>query len=793
MKSEFINNKLKSMNNSMNNRFIVSLILISLLMLFSYSFATSTYLDLNKYKKYNESNLNFTNKTLIVNGTTYMLFYLNNIPIFLVKDNQIINNKSKIENVIYNYYKQKYNVDDAKLREILDLIYAYNYTRSDYKYGYSEINCLKNLFIDGSRAYGSERVYCRPEPGKTPQQDGGCLMAYKLKNYQLSNIGVSIPYTVTQYINYIYNLRKTTDEESDILDKAYNDISNSLESNDLDDLYSSIHYLSGKMSHLKSLQRNYQMSPLTGWSWGYGDANKDSEKASYCGNSQNTCFKLCNYILYNDTAYNQLNDLVKNADTNLGHFIEYKQIYPQVYNNTIDRLNYYNESLLADKYFSSIKNIISHLNKTEMNAQFSLALISDPLLENRLDEINNQFASINSSLKQHNFTNISDKINNLKYLLTSADKIIQKDISNYDNITNQTIKIDAYLYILNSEQLSSDESKQVQNISSEYYNLILNRPYTSSSVQTMVSKFPDLLNKLKDIKKEHDTSFGVILNHKIRFFARELNKGIISFGNSFGIDISSINSKNNTTIFAGFSALLFLSLFSLMLLLFMHFLAGMWVKHKVTYVKVMMLSLIFMILSIMILLASISLYSELVNTTKSVLFSEFISDLYSTHSVNLLINASGVKGTTVWYDDVLKCSNEFVQNFNQKSVHVYAISPDNVCYEYQYNFTYQSLSKSNEVGNSSKNITDESANVSTETQNRNTAIIVKVSKNPSNQCSKLRGNKNSLLIQVVPSIVPGTKIEPNTLFDNLITIKTDKFDASVCKFEKIISYAYEIH
>ncbi|HSB46484.1 MAG TPA: hypothetical protein VLD37_00605, partial [Candidatus Bilamarchaeum sp.] len=74
-------------------------------------------------------NINYTNFT--VNGSSYSLVKINNLETFLLKNGNIVSNRTEIDSVIYSYYTKLYYPSKSDIDDLLAVIKKFNDSRND--------------------------------------------------------------------------------------------------------------------------------------------------------------------------------------------------------------------------------------------------------------------------------------------------------------------------------------------------------------------------------------------------------------------------------------------------------------------------------------------------------------------------------------------------------------------------------------------------------------------------------------------------------------------------------------
>jgi len=97
-----------------------------------------------------ETDVTVTSEDFELNGTDYSLVYFDGDPTFLLKDGEIVTNRTELETKVYDYYIMEFYPSEEDVNELRNLTLEYNLSRNDgYDWkGKEESICREIMFTD---------------------------------------------------------------------------------------------------------------------------------------------------------------------------------------------------------------------------------------------------------------------------------------------------------------------------------------------------------------------------------------------------------------------------------------------------------------------------------------------------------------------------------------------------------------------------------------------------------------------------------------------------------------------
>lgn len=577
------------------------------------SFDPSDYL----YSSETASSVSYENFTL--NGKDYSIVKISGSEAFLIEEGKLIQDKSQIEKAIYDHYLSKYYPSSSELKNIEDLLDAYNASRNDgNKFPKKEeYVCRDVLFADGRVKTGNKPVICKPD------LDNCNYSAMFLYSYLSAATGMPPVGSWTDLRPDIKKFSFASYYTDYILENATSKLEDAKE----DDMYDALKYIKDYIPELKS-----NLTDIEGTKYGW-------KKSGSSWTIDSSHWAICPPLDLNDSALTKLESDTGTLLTKMAPFNKYKSVASSLHTSTGARLKFHTEETNAT-YFSSIFNPLSAQAAPVISlSDLTLARISNSSLKSDASSLKSLHSKINSSIKSKDFSTIESDLAKYKTLIPKVNKSCHEAYKIYNQSVAAKNSADSLVFILETKELdplTRNEFENLKNKTSDLDSAFIDGLDPQKYI-AFVSNYTDISNQANSILRKSRESPGSMMFLNFRSFARKVNNGLAAFIESSDVMTAKEVPEKKALTFGGFSFLTFITLGAICLLMFLALLV---MRHLMKPSARFILVVVFLIAILSLTAFSAFLFVYLDRTSTDVDIEEFLIDLSNKENVSVLVDLS---------------------------------------------------------------------------------------------------------------------------------------------------------
>jgi hypothetical protein len=645
------------------SHFVFALVLLSL---FSTTYASFDAID---YLYSNESASSIQSNDFSLEGKLYTIVTISGSKAFLLKEGELIENKTMIEDVIYKHYSNLYYPSESELNNINSLLQAYNDSKNDgskIARNREDNECRYALFTDGHVKIGKDEVRCIDE--ESCQQNAMILFSYgsvgfgwgsptvilePLKNYSFASYGSE-------------DLMKTLFERMNSTDKTQ--------------AYDNLKYVHDSIPKLRSYEKDIETSVFR-----YPNLDDPEDVAACTG----TCYGLCPPLIFNETVLDQLETDTQKLMTKMTPFAEYKGVSSSIFSNTNSRLTFVREEANLT-YYSGIYNPLAKDAAQVISfAKYTDARVTNSTLKSDLSKLEALHNSINTSLIAKNFDTIESDIDQYKLLIPKVNETATAVFTVYNDTVSAKNNADSLILILETKDVDPITAERIAKLKNRTTDL--DAAFKTGLTQEKSVEFKEnyslIVNEGSAILSGIRDNPGSMIFLSFRSFARRVNSGLATFVESASLMSASEIPDNKAMTFGGFSLITFLSLGAMISFIFLTLLVTKRIfQTQLRYVLVS----IFLVAILSLTAFSAFLYVYLERTSTSADIEEFLIDLNGQEDAALLLD---LRGAPFGSKDSMKyCASKVADSIfaKNKSMVLYTIDTSG-CSALTYNDVHNTI------------------------------------------------------------------------------------------------------
>ncbi len=522
------------------------------LLLVSFSLA----FDVSEYLFEGEDSVSVTSTDFTINATDYSIVALNGQDTFLLKEGEPVTSKSEISDILYIYYKKSYFPSQEELDDLLSHIERFNESRND---GYNwknkeEYLCRDEiLFSSGKITVSGQPVTCKDE--ESCQKNAMLLFAAYGEGLGLGS--------VDPLYDGLVEFAIPSFEMDEILGNYVDKIENLNE----DNLVESIQYIA---DNADTLEENALKVEKTIFRTPRLDDEKDKQSCYL------KCFAICPSFDLDEDAAADIKDAAEDLADKIAPLSDYVEKSNQLYERSNSRINYSNTEHLAEQYSGDLDD----LNQTATSAinlgEEATEHVLDYSLAQKVSRLKQLNAEIPNNIDARDFDSMEEDFSEYKVLLSQVKNESSELLEQYNETRNDKNIANSLLLVL--------ETKDLDPVSSGTLELLKNR---SADLDAQfrdgipIAKYESLEVEYEQLnedgqqllKKESDMPATQVLL-LFRGFAKNVNSGIANVADESEVIERTEIAENKTFMLGIFSAMLFISMLSIVVLLSLFVLAN---------------------------------------------------------------------------------------------------------------------------------------------------------------------------------------------------------------------------
>jgi hypothetical protein len=606
-----------------------------------------------------EGNVTVTYENFTQNGNQYSIVSFDGKETFLLEDDEIVTNKSKIDSVLETYYLSMFYPTDDEIDDVRDLLDDYNESRNNgQKFpGKEEFACRQVLFIDGRVKDGQTPIYCRNESDEESCEKSAMLM-YSFLSSVAETPPVGSPTVLLDPIKeFGYASYGTSAILSDLnagFDAAETDRS---------EMYSALEAIEDAIPELEDNLDDIEDS-LFGWtSEGTCDANH------WC---------LCPDMDLDDDSLEDLEDQVGTLLGKMGPFDQYEEVSEDIHNSSLERAEHAYTERLASEYLSDYGELNATAVSVIAAGNVADEYTSNYTLSQDLSRLKTLHAAIPEDISNREFTGLDEDIDEYGDLIDDVGENAVFLMGQYNATRDAKHDAESVIVLLDCKDLDpvSKESLELLKNQTSDLDARFRKGLTADELAVLEQEYANVTAEAQQLLSVESKAPATRVLLLFRGFARNVNTGIADFAaETETMEPSEI--PQSPLMLGLFSALVFLSMSSIVVLVFLYIVAT--TKFAIPKTPHILASAF---LSIMIVLLGFSafMYLFLDKTSTDATLTEFLMDFASKDSTTIAVDLRNSS-----YSDSLvmaSCADRLAQSMEAQDISwtVYKIT-DNTCTE----------------------------------------------------------------------------------------------------------------
>ena len=606
-----------------------------------------------------ETDVTVTSEDFTMDGDDYSLIYFDGEPTFLLKDGEIVTDKTALETKVYDYYIHEYYPSEEEVNKLKNLTLEYNRSRND---GYDWKNkeegiCREimftdqriDMYIDGEM----QKLWCHDEASC---ELNALLLFQAYHDYTGwgSYEQALVPLEEFAYASYG-------------TDFILANISNKLDNMSEDNVVEVMEYIDDSIPQLVDYAEDIE-STIFRTPRMDDEADRDDCYLK--------CYGLCPSLDLDETILEELDNKAEEVYGDLGPLAAYENTSKSLYDNTHARLAYYANATTAASYSAQFSPYEKDGLEVEEFARNVTKLVSNTSFSLKVDRLSELRGQINSDIADNDFDSLDEDIGEYKLLV----KDVREDANGLYQIYNETfiakISAEKVLFELGTRDLDPVGVENYEELKDKMADLDDEFETTSSpsGYEDLTANYSALAGDAAAIiisSKSGGASTAIVY---FRGFARNVNEGIANFAESTEITEVEEIPENQYTTMGVFSIIVFICLSALIFLVFLFMLKS--VAHSgLKYILITGFGLAIVLLA----LFSSFLYVFMYKTSTDATMDEFLADFSGREDVAVVVELGLATSAE---ESVMKtCAKSMANSMedNNKSVTVYYMTSGGGC------------------------------------------------------------------------------------------------------------------
>ncbi len=627
-------------------------VLLILILMFSISFSVA---DVEEYLYGNETIDSVDNESFTYLSDSYEIFSLNGEEILLLKNGEVVENDSVIENVVYNYFLDEYYPSQEDAAEIRRLLDKYNESRNNgHKFpGNEEETCLGQIFINGRVETSGTPIRCRYE-----EDDELCRKAAMLMYQYLSSVSGAPP--TASYLDLYEPIKEFgfASHEADVVLETIDEKFDEAEE-DRGKMYDALEYAHNSIPTLENHVEVIENS-MFGW----------TEEGT--GDEDHWC--LCPDMDLDESVLEEIEEKTENLMADMGPLGDFETVAENLKSNTRDRVAFAEEERTARKFKQQFEDIQSEGQKAISLGEDATSHIRHYLLSSKLDTLNSLDESIPSDIESREFEGLEDDIQSYEELSSEVENLSLKLLSQYNETFERKAEADALLLVLQSRQLDPYSKKDLEMLNNESEDLdaIFGEGMTFEQAEDLSASYSNLTSEGTLILENRGES--PIYNAFLLFrgFATKVNTGIADFAVTSEVAEPKDVKENRLLAVGGFSFLVLISFGSVAFILFLSILV--FRKFYLSRMRFVVMAAFFGCFSLILVFSGL-LFMYLNETSADATIDEYLADFESRNSTAIIVDTRD----SFYSQSMSSCADDLASTFQakNKSVVIYTLSGNN--------------------------------------------------------------------------------------------------------------------
>lgn len=609
--------------------------------------------DPTEYFYSSESSVTVSYSNFTLDGVDYAIVNFNGVETFLLKEGDPVTSQSEIEQVMHSHYLKSIFPNQSEIDELKDLVQEFNDSRNDgYDWKNKEEYLCRNdvLFSNGRITVSGEPVTCIDE--ETCQQNALLLFAAYGEGLGL---GSAEP---------LYDALYAFAPSSFKMDWILGNMSEKLENLDETNVGDTLDYIADNVDNLRDYSADIESTI-------FRSPRRDDEQDK--DDCYLTCFAICPSFDLDQDTLDDLEDATDEISSKIGPLEGYETIASKIYDNSRSRMDYSTTEALADTYSSQFSDLNSTAETVIPMGSDATTKVLNATLYNKVDSLKKLRINIPSDIDLRDFSTTEDDLDEFEGLLDEVEAASIVILEQYNDTRNAKNLADSIIIVLETKDLDPVASGSLKLLKNESEDLDarFHDGLTLAELTELETDYMDIVETGQDLlKKETDMPANRVLL-LFRGFARNVNTGIATVAEDTEV-ISPQEIPDNKVLTLGmFSLVLFISLASIVALIFLYVIAT--TRFDIPKTGQILASAF---VSVIVILLGFSAFTFLFlsKTSTEATLTEFLSDFESKETTAIVVDLQDTS-----YSDALamnSCASSLAETFadKNKSWTIYRIS-----------------------------------------------------------------------------------------------------------------------
>jgi hypothetical protein len=613
--------------------------IIALLLLFGLASA----FDLPDLLYPGEQNVTVAYANFSLSGTNYSIVSLNGQETFLLQSGEPMTDAANTTDVLRSYYSSIYYPSQSDLNDLRSLIKQFNDSRNngyDFK-AKEEYVCRDDILLStGKISINNQPVRCVDNTTCT-------RLALLLFSAYGEGLGIN---SASQLVGPLMNFTPP----SLAIDSYLANYTSKLDSMDENTMLDTITYIKTTAPIVKNLSYKIENT-----SFRTPRLNDTADRTACKG----VCFALCPSMELDQGALDQLAAKSDALLIKLGPLLNYKDVSAQIHNNTMTRLERDRSDDLATQYGIAFAPLNASGKQAIAAAEEVLTHVNNETLTTKLEKLKELDTSIAEDLASKSFNTTESDIAQYKILTLETANLTASVGGAYDGARNAKNSVNSLVLILQTKDSDPVAMKSLGLLinQTEDINARFRDGLTTYELNALASNYTAIeqeANALLQGQRQMPATRVLLL---FRGLARKVNTGIAAVAvQTKAIPPSEI--PQGIVPLGAFSAIVFLSLASVSVMVFLYILSSFRFQvPKTTHILVAALLCTLISLAVF----SVFLYMFLGKTSNDANLQEFVSDLNSRNKTSIFVDMTNTSFSDA--KAMQACASVLAQSMSDKN------------------------------------------------------------------------------------------------------------------------------
>ncbi len=572
-------------------------------------------------------------ETFIIHGVHYKLIFVDEEPVFLLRDGELATDRAEIETALVEHYTTIYYPSGEELQELEDAFRAYDDSREngDWYKDVEEEECRMSLFL-----------HAFPCTNETD-----CV----LTSYVICE----------EYGDYV-GCMDPADIRDDIEQFAF-------ASNGMEEHTGRIYALIGNISPSTIHQSLAEIQSMIPDMQGYEEDMETSRfRLPVGGEKCNDCWGICPPIDIDADALTTATNKLSIMMDKTASFGDYSAQAQEMSEGAAEREEYYLLNQEREYYHSFIDPWIEDAEEALEDADELFDHISNSSLESTAERVEELVEGINDSLEEAEFSSINSSLDELESKTNVLDDAIDAQWEIYNSTFDAKAEAASMLFVLETTQLSAEDEATVDTLAAKKRTLdrSLVDGLSAERYLELREEYQEVITDLSPLLNDVERTSSVTSAFKAA--GKKTNEGFIGLVET--VQPMDRAGRDELSSYAPmvFASISFFSLASLLTFMFLFVFGAL--SHVFRKRTVLFLGLALLVAGIVFVGAlSAGVYFVTKAASTDADFRDFQSAVAGADEVSILIESEGVTSGAV--DQMRACAQKISGDLSPQQVKVY--------------------------------------------------------------------------------------------------------------------------